>query len=315
MKVCLAGEGAQGFTHMEALSARDDVEVITLAGGIEMDTAEFAGKWNIPHYSMNLEECLNQPGVEAVVLTTPNQIHCEQAELALGMGKHVLVELPMGLTMEECERVASAEEASGLVCMVCHSLRYLGAFREVRRRLQVGELHLHHIVQETYFFRRTNENRFGKPRTWTDELLWHQACHMVDMVYWLLDDPDMSIWGQAGPDHSSLGIPMDITMGMRARNGVVVTSAHSFNNQGPIQGGWRFIGEEDTLLASYAGLTDYEGNPIAVEEGGMVLQEAEFFDAIREGRKPLTSCSKCLPVMRLINRIQQSLDKKKWEDC
>ena len=311
MKICLAGEGAQGLTHMEALTEMADVEVVSLAGGIESDTAEFARTWNIPHYSMDLEECLQQPGVEAAVLTTPNQIHCDQTELALGMGKHVLVELPMGLNIEECERVVAAEEKSGLVCMVCHSARYSGAFREVRRRIRDDELHLHHIVQETYFFRRTNENRFGKPRTWTDELLWHQACHMVDMVYWLIGDPDMQVWGQAGPDHPQLGIPMDITMGMRSQDGIVVTSAHSFNNEGPIQGGWRFIAEEETLLANYSGLTDYAGNRIEVEEGGMQLQEREFFDAITEGRKALTSCSDCLPVMRLIDRIQKSLDESK----
>ena len=311
MKVCLAGEGAQGLTHMEAFTEMADVEVVTLAGGIEADTAEFARTWNIPHYSMDLEECLQQPGVEAAVLTTPNQIHCDQTELALSMGKHVLVELPMGLNIEECERVVAAEEKSGLVCMVCHSARYSGAFREVRRRIRDDELCLHHIVQETYFFRRTNENRFGKPRTWTDELLWHQACHMVDMVYWLIGDPDMQVWAQAGPDHPQLGIPMDITMGMRSRDGIVVTSAHSFNNEGPIQGGWRFIGEEETLLANYSGLTDYAGNRIEVEEGGMQLQEREFFDAIAEGRKALTSCSDCLPVMRLIDRIQKSLDESK----
>jgi 2-hydroxy-4-carboxymuconate semialdehyde hemiacetal dehydrogenase len=133
------------------------------------------------------------------------------------------------------------------------------------------------------------------------------------MVYWLLGDPDMTVWGQAGPDHPELGIPMDITMGMRSREGVLVTSAHSFNNQGPIQGGWRFIGEEETLLASYSGLTDYAGNRIEVEEGGMELQEREFFDAISEGRVALTSCSQCMPVMRLIDHIQQSLDANRME--
>ena len=98
MKVCLAGEGAQGLTHIEVWKQMPDVEVVTLAGGVEADTAEFAAKWQIPHYSMDLAECLQQPGVEAVVLTTPNQIHAEQATLALEMCKHVLLELPMGLS-------------------------------------------------------------------------------------------------------------------------------------------------------------------------------------------------------------------------
>ena len=308
MKVCLAGEGAQGLTHVEALREMEDVEVVTLAGGIEADTVEFAGKWQIPHCSMDLKECLEQPGVEAVVLTTPNQVHAEQAALALDMGKHVLLELPMGMSLEESKRVVDAEERSGLVCMVCHTMRYSGAFRDVRRRVHSGELKLHHIVQQTFFFRRTNENRFGKPRTWTDELLWHQACHTVDMVYWILGDPAMKVWAQAGPDHETLGIPMDITISMRAKDGCLVTSANSFNNHGPLQGGWRFIGEEATLLAQWGELTDHEGNEIPVEEVGMKGQDVEFFAAIREGRQALTSCSACLPVMEMIDRLQQSLD-------
>ena len=311
MKICLAGEGAQGLTHMEVLNQMFDVEVVTLAGGVEADTAEFADKWQIPHFSMDLAECLGQPGVEAVVLTTPNQVHAAQAILALEMGKHVLLELPMGLSLEESKSVVEAEQESGLVCMVCHTSRYSGAFREVRRRVHCGELKLHHIVQHTYFFRRTNENRFGKPRTWTDELLWHQACHMVDMVYWILSDPGMKVWAQAGPDHEKLGIPMDITMSMRAKDGCMVTSAHSFNNHGSIQGGYRFIGEEATLLAHWGQLTDHEGNEIPVEETGVKEQDEEFFDAIREGRKALTSCSSCLPVMEIIDRLQRSMDSNR----
>ena len=146
MKICLAGEGAQGTTHIEALQGISGVEVVTLAGGVEADTAAFARKWNIPHFSFDLVECLEQPNVEAVILTTPNQIHADQTELSLEMGKHVLVELPMGLTIEESRRVAAAEKKSSLVCMVCHTSRYSGAFREVRRRLRSSELDLHHIV-------------------------------------------------------------------------------------------------------------------------------------------------------------------------
>ncbi len=118
MKICLAGEGAQGITHMEVLRKRTDVEVVTLAGGIEADTAEFARGNGIPHYSMDLEECLGQDGVEAVVLTTPNHIHAEQAELAMKMGKHVLMELPMGMTLAESQRVVQVEDDTGLVCIV-----------------------------------------------------------------------------------------------------------------------------------------------------------------------------------------------------
>jgi len=309
MKICLAGEGAQGITHMQALRNMEGIEVVTLTGGIEEDTVAFAKEWEIPHYSMQLEESLKQPGVEAVILGSPNQVHCEQVEMALGMGKHVLVEIPMGMTLEESQRVVEMEEKTGLVCMVCHTNRYNSVFREVHRRVEAGELTLHHIVQQTYFFRRKNENRFGKPRTWVDDLLWHQACHMIDMVYWLLDDPNMTAWGQTGPMHPTLDVPMDITIGLRAKNGCLVTAAQSFNNHGPIQSLYRFIGEEATLVTEKGRLMDHEGNEVPLEGGGGVGdQDGEFFAAIKEGRKALSSCSACLPAMEIIDRIQKAID-------
>lgn len=302
-----------GLNHMRALkSLGDQVEVVSLAGGVEEDAAAFAREWGIPHYSLDLEECLDQPGVEAVLLATPNQVHAEQAELAMRMGKHVQVEIPMGLSLEESERVVQVEEETGLVCMVCHTQRYYAAQNEVVRRYSEGELHLYHIVQQTYFMRRENTNMFGKPRSWTDELLWHQACHMVDFIYWLFDEPEIEAWAQAGPDHPTLGIPMDITIGMRSKTGCVVTSAQSFNNQGPISSSYRFIGDEATLFVEKGKLLDWERNTIPTSGGGIEVQDQEFLDAIREGRKPKTSCATCLPTMGILDRLQKSMDEKRF---
>ena len=104
MKICLVGEGAQGTTHINALKQIDDIEVVSLAGGIRTDAEIFAMEHGIGHVSTDLEECLDQPGVEAAVITSPNQLHCEQTVLALNKGKHVLLELPMGLSISGLAR-------------------------------------------------------------------------------------------------------------------------------------------------------------------------------------------------------------------
>lgn len=309
MRVCLVGEGAQGRTHIEALKALPDVEVVTLAGGIRTDAEAFARTHGIGHVSTDLEECLARPGVEAVVITSPNQLHCEQAVLALEQGKHVLLELPMGLSLAEARRVAEAQARAGRVAMMCHTQRFSPSFRKVHDEVRAGRLHLHHIVQQTYFFRRTNENRFGAPRIWTDDLLWHQACHMIDMVYWILGDPFAKAWGQAGPVHPTLKVPMDIAIGLQSAAGCLVSAAQSFNNHGPIQGHYRFIGQEATWLIDKGRLTDHEGHEIRVEgPGGMTAQDGEFFAAIRQGREALTDCGAVLPVMTIIDRVQRSID-------
>ena len=312
MKVCLVGEGAQGHTYMEALSEMPDVEVASLAGGIAENTAAFAEKWRIPHHTLDLEAALGQPGIEAVIIGSPSQIHAAQATTALKMGKHVLLEIPMALDLATAERLADLEASTGLSCMVAHTQRFSNVYSEIRRRVRAAELHLHHIVFEIYFFRRENINRFGEPRTWSDSLLWHHACHYVDTIYSLFREPDIEVWGQTGPDHDKLGIPMDLTIGMRTRDGCLVTGALSFNNHGPIHYDLRLIGEEATLRASSqdGALYDHDGNILAEEQsaGRFVEQCREFFLAIEEHRKPLTSFAECLPVMAILERLQGSID-------
>ncbi len=308
MKICLAGEGAMGVNHIKALASIDGIEVATLAGGIAEDARSFADEWSIPHWSLDLGECLDRPDIEAAILCTPSHLHREQTELALAKGKHVLVEIPMSLNLPDAERVARAAERSGKVCMVAHTRRFAPPHQEIRRRIRDGSFHLIHMVVETYFFRRTNLNMFGKPRSWVDNLLWHHACHSVDLAYWLLDDPDLEVWGQKGPDHPELGIPMDMTIGMRSKQGPLMSMVLSFNNKGPFGGFYRYIGEEDTYKVFRETMTDSEGNEVPLEGLAFELQDQEFIGAIREGRQPESSVASCVPAMALLDRIEKSMN-------
>lgn len=311
MRICLVGEGAQAETHMQALAEIGGVEVVTIAGGIEADTQSFARKWDIPHCSLDLENCLSQPGVDAVINTGPSQLHVEQTRLAIEHGKHVLLEIPMALNLADSEALVGLARDSGLTCMVCHTRHYMTGLRELKRLIVAGELHLHHVVVQTYFFRRVNINRFGQPRTWKDDLLWHHACHPVDMTRWLLADDAMRCWGQVGPDHPELGIPMDLTVAMKSpKTGAIVTIAHSFNNHGEIQTPMRFIGEEETYQFIGGVLTDHSGTAIASGTGheAVVRQNLEFLGAIREGREPETSFEASLVSMRYLDDVQKAID-------
>ena len=133
MRICLAGEGAQGITHADALQAIEGIEIDTLAGGIAADAEAFAKERDIPHWSLDLEECLARDGVEAVILTTPNQVHCAQVEMALDMGKHVLVEIPMGISLAESQRCTRSGEGARL-----HGLPYAALCQRLQGSLPQG---------------------------------------------------------------------------------------------------------------------------------------------------------------------------------
>src|SRR5439155_5220544 len=153
MKICLAGTGAMGVIHVKALRNIKGVEVVSVNSRTDESGKAFAAEWRIPHYSTSLEESLDRPGVEAVILTTPSSMHADQSVMALGKGKHVQVEIPMSLNLPDAQRIVDAARRSGKICMVTHTRRFSSPHREIRRRVQDGTFHLHHMVVETYFFR------------------------------------------------------------------------------------------------------------------------------------------------------------------
>ncbi len=88
MKVCVAGQGAFGQKHLAGLARIDGVEVVSLAGGSPKTTEAVAKKFGISHWTTDLAESLEQPGVEAAILTSPTQLHADQAEQCMRAGKH-----------------------------------------------------------------------------------------------------------------------------------------------------------------------------------------------------------------------------------
>jgi len=309
MKICLAGTGAMGVIHMKALEKIDDVEVVSVNSRTEESGKAFAAEWGIPHTSTNLEECIDRPGVDAVILTTPSSMHAEQTLLALSKGKHVQVEIPMSLNLRDAERMVDATRSAGKICMVTHTRRFSSPHREIRRRIQDGTFHLHHMVVETYFFRRENTNMHGQPRSWVDNLLWHHGCHSVDLAQWVLGEPNFEAWGQKGPDHPVLGIPMDLTVAMKSKKGPLFSMAMSFNNKGPFGGFYRYIGEEDTYKVYRDSMTDSDGKEVALDGvAAFDRQDVEFTSAIREGREPESSAASCLPTMVLLDKIDKAMN-------
>jgi 2-hydroxy-4-carboxymuconate semialdehyde hemiacetal dehydrogenase len=310
MKICLAGTGAMGVIHAKALAKIDGVEIVSLASRTEESGRKFASEYHIPFTSTSLEACIDRPGVDAVILTTPSDQHAEQTILALGKGKHVQVEIPMSLNLPDAHRLLDAAKKAGKVCMVTHTRRFSSPHREIRRRIREGTFHLYHMVVETYFFRRTNLNMHGQPRSWVDNLLWHHGCHSVDLAHWLIDDPNWEAWGQKGPDHKELGIPMDMTVAMKSKKGPLFSMAMSFNNKGPFGGFYRYIGEEETYKVYRDSMTDSEGNEIVLDAvPAFDRQDVEFVSAIREGREPESSAASVVPTMALLDKIDRAMGR------
>jgi|TARA_B110000263_G_scaffold158976_1_gene138137 2-hydroxy-4-carboxymuconate semialdehyde hemiacetal dehydrogenase len=312
MKVCVAGQGAFGQKHLAGLSRIEGVEVVSLAGGSADTTEAVAKKFGIPHWTTDLSESLEQPGIQAAILASPTQMHAHQAEQCMRAGKHVEVEIPMAENLADSQKLLRVQQETGLIAMAGHTRRFNPSHQWMHQRLESGELKIQQMDVQTYFFRRKNINAAGHPRSWTDHLLWHHACHTVDLFQYQTGEMASDVYALQGPKHPELGIAMDMNIGMKVSSGAICTFSLSFNNDGPLGTFFRYICDNGTYIARYDDLFDGNENRIDVSDvdvsmDGIELQDREFLSAIEENREPNASIAQCLPAMETLDRLEKNL--------
>ena len=312
LRIALAGAGAFGQKHLDALKLIDGVQVTSVIGRELDKTQEVAQKYGIGHATTELADTLGRSDVDAVILATPTQMHASQSIACLQAGKHVQVEIPLCDKLSDGRAVLEAQKKAGLVAMVGHTRRFNPSHQYVHKRIEAGEFHIQQMDVQTYFFRRTNMNALGEARSWTDHLLWHHAAHTVDLFQYQTGSPVVKANAVQGPIHPTLGIAMDMSIQLKAANGAICTLSLSFNNEGPLGTFFRYIGDTATYIARYDDLFNGKEEKIDVSKvdvsmNGIELQDREFVAAIREGREPNASVAKVLPCYEVLDQLEKQL--------
>ena len=312
MRIALAGAGAFGIKHLDALTAIDGVTVTSVVSRRLEQAQEVADKYGAPHASTELADALARDDVDAVILCTPTQLHAQQSIAAMRAGKHVQVEIPLADSWADALEVARVQEETGLVAMVGHTRRFNPSHQWVHHRIAAGELAIQQMDVQTYFFRRTNMNALGQPRSWTDHLLWHHAAHTVDLFQYQTGEKVTIANAVQGPINPDLGIAMDMSIQLRTETGKICTLSLSFNNDGPLGTFFRYICDNGTYIARYDDLVNGKEEPIDVTQvdvstNGIELQDREFVAAIREGRQPNSSVTSVLDCYRVLGELELQL--------
>jgi 2-hydroxy-4-carboxymuconate semialdehyde hemiacetal dehydrogenase len=312
LRIALAGAGAFGVKHLDALKLIPDVQVTSVVGRELDKTQEVARKYGIGHVTTDLNDTLARSDVDAVILATPTQMHAAQSLACLKAGKHVQVEIPLCDKLAEGQAVAAMQKHTGLVAMVGHTRRFNPSHQWVRRKIEAGEFNIQQMDVQTYFFRRTNMNALGQARSWTDHLLWHHAAHTVDLFAYQARSPIVKANVVQGPIHPALGIAMDMSIQLKAANGAICTLSLSFNNDGPLGTFFRYIGDTGTYIARYDDLVNGKEEKIDVSKvdvsmNGIELQDREFVAAIRGHREPNGSVSQVLACYEVLHQLEGQL--------
>jgi 2-hydroxy-4-carboxymuconate semialdehyde hemiacetal dehydrogenase len=312
MNIAVVGLGAFGIKHLDALALIPDANIQYVGHSRQAVADEVAAKYGAKKGFTDYAELLAQPDLDAVILATPTQMHLTQTTQALNAGKHVQVEIPMADNLAGVRQIVELAQKTGLVAMAGHTRRFNPSHQYLHQKITAGALSIQQLDVQTYFFRRSNMNALGKPRSWTDHLLWHHAAHSVDLFQYQTGEKIVKANAIQGPKHPELGIAMDMSIQLQSESGKILTLSLSFNNDGPLGTFFRYICDNGTYIARYDDLVSGKEEPIdvskvAVSLNGIELQDREFVAAIIEGREPNASVSMVLPCYEVLDDLQNQL--------
>jgi len=313
VNLAVVGLGAFGQKHLDALAQIPDAVIHSVAHS-KMDVAqEVAAKYGAAHAFTDYTALLAQPDLDGVLLATPTQMHHAQTIEALRAGKHAMVEIPMADSLAGVQEIVDVQAETGRIAMAGHTRRFNPSHQYLHKKIVAGEFAIQQMDVQTYFFRRTNMNALGQPRSWTDHLLWHHAAHTVDLFQYQTGERIVKANAIQGPKHPELGIAMDMSIQLKTETGKICTLSLSFNNDGPLGTFFRYIGDTGTYIARYDDLVTGKEEPIDVSHvdvsmNGIELQDREFVAAIVEGREPNSSVAQVLPCYVVLDELQQQLE-------
>ena len=313
LSLAVVGYGMTAQSHSRTFNA-DGHHLRWLVGRVPERAKAFAEQHGYAYHGASLDDALSDPEVDAVVLCTPSEQHEAQAIACLDSGKHVLIEIPIAMSLRGAQRVAEKARASGRVAMVAHTHRYHPGIRLAKAEIDAGRLTPHSITSRYMFLRRENVGASGYRRSWTDNLLWHHGCHAVDTALWLVGARVREVETTAIvalPD-AVLGAPLDLALVLRTATDRLVNVSMSYNSH-LSRYDYVVVGHQDTLDIRDGVLRErFTTGPVETSRDAgpspVVQQNREFVDAIREGRAAAIAPDDVLPAMEALQVAQEAAD-------
>ncbi|MBP8989332.1 MAG: Gfo/Idh/MocA family oxidoreductase [Clostridia bacterium] len=304
----LIGCGAISKFHAEAICALDGAQLSGVYDPVFESAQNMAARYQVACYS-SYEALLNDPSVNAVSICTPSGLHAQQAIRAIEAGKHVLVEKPIALNLEDCDQIITLAREKKVLVSVVSQLRFSKEIQRVKEAVENGLLG--RIVSADLYMKYHRPPSYYKQNPWRGTVsmdgggaLMNQGIHGVDLLRYLAG-PLKSIFAQARTLVHSIEVEDTLSAVVEFSSGSLgviqaTTSLYpGFPRRLEIHGELgSIILEEDTIaLWTVAGEPEinlpkrsisYEGHrdPTKIDPAGHIAQYQNFISAIF-GKEPL----------------------------
>jgi UDP-2-acetamido-3-amino-2,3-dideoxy-glucuronate N-acetyltransferase len=277
--IALIGAGNWGNNHLRELNRLGVLQIV-----LENSTSVIAErKKDFPdvHFVTDEKQIIDDPGIRAVVITTPAELHYELTRKYLLGGKDVLVEKPLALTVKQAEELIDIAEKNSRILMVGHILQYHPAVIKLKELIHRGDL-----GQIRYIY--SNRLNIGKLRT-EENVLWSFAPHDISLIIMFMDGEEplkVSAFGGAYVNQSISDTTLTI---LEFKNGIkghiFVSWLHPFKEQKLVVVGSEKMAVFDDLSKEKLFIYPHK---IKWEKGKIpVAQKADFNIVEFEQKQPL----------------------------
>ncbi|MES2260034.1 MAG: Gfo/Idh/MocA family oxidoreductase [Pseudomonadota bacterium] len=233
-----------------AIRAQDNAEIVAVVSRDAQRGAQFAQEFGIGASFTELDAALAHPGVDAVYISTTNEVHMAQTVAAARAGKHVLCEKPLALNLDDARAMLAACEQAGVVLGINHHLRNAATHRKMRDMLREGAigkplycrvLHANFLPQHLRGWRLDSPQAGGV----TLDMFVHDA----DTLRFVLDaEPQHVIACASSGDMAVAGLEDGLMATIQFDNGVLAQVHDAFNARYSLAG-LEIIGTEGTIFA------------------------------------------------------------------
>ena len=305
----IIGGGKAGRNFAMALRSCAGAEVRLFCTRSEGSARAAAESCGVADWTTDYPAMLRRPDIQAIIVATPDEFHCEHTVLAAQARKHVLCEKPMCRTPEEADRMIGEARENGVILMVGFTERYSHPCAEAKRRIDAGEIGTPRMM----FARRCHPLSVLRGRAWVNDdetggVLNYAGPHNIDLVCWLMGGAPERVYGEMGQlilkDQNFTDCAV---MTFKFSNGSIAGLYETFAYPGTYPHG---VDRNIEILGDRGVLhVDFMSQPLKVftdagyqvadsvtwpmgERGiqGTLLAEVEhFIGCVREGKSPLTT--------------------------
>ncbi|MDQ3132071.1 MAG: bi-domain-containing oxidoreductase [Acidobacteriota bacterium] len=199
IKFALVGAGNLAkWAHLPAIGKIAGAKLHAVHSNSGARGKSYAMRFGANYASSDYEEILNDKDVDAILIASRHKDHAKQAVDALEAGKHVFIEKPMAITIEECQKIYRAVETSGKRLMVGFNRRFAPYYVEMKNNLKGRTSPM--VVS-------CRMNSPGIENGWAAEasqggVVLGEGCHFVDLMYWLTESEPVSVSAYNFGDHN-----------------------------------------------------------------------------------------------------------------